>query len=101
MSDTHTITTDAGAITVAAGALAHVVLAAAESVDGARARRPRRGLEVDVEAGHARVELELAVQVGHVLPEVAEAVQRRVHDALRAMCGLDATVDVSVEELDE
>jgi uncharacterized alkaline shock family protein YloU len=101
MSDDHTITRDEGTVTVTAGVLSHVVAAAAESVDGARVRRPRRGLEVDVDGGSVRVELELAVRYGEVLPDVAGEVQRRVDRALRDMVGLETTsIDVSVEELD-
>ena len=69
-----------------------IVVQAAEAVEGARVRRPRR---------HLAVELELAVSVGRVLPEVARDVQERVADALGTMCGVNVTaVDVSVEELD-
>jgi len=101
MSDDHTITRDEGTVTVTAGVLSHVVVAAAETVDGARVRRGRRGLDVDVGEGTARVELELAVRYGDVLPVVAEEVQRRVRAALRDMCALETSaVDVSVEELD-
>ena len=90
-----------GTITVSPSVLTHVVVGAAESVDGARVRRPRRGLDLDVEDGRARVSLELAVRYGAVLPAVAGEVQRRVHDSLGEMCGLDTSaVDVSVEELD-
>ena len=88
-------------MTLTAGVLSHVVVAAAETVDGARVRRGRRGLEVDVVDGTARVELELAVRYGDVLPVVAEEVQRRVAAALRDMCALETSaIDVSVEELD-
>lgn len=101
MSDTHTITSDEGTITVTAGVLSQVVVSAVASVDGARARRPKRGLDVDVDGSRARVKVELAVRYGEVLPDVAAAVQRNVLDALRDQCGLEATsVDVSVEELD-
>lgn len=101
MSDTHTITDANGTITVTAGVLSQVVRTAAESVDGARARRPKRGLDVDLDGDRARVELELAVRYGDVVPEVAEEVQRRVRDALRELCGLEtSSVDVAVEELD-
>ena len=101
MSDDHTITRDEGTVTVTAGVLSHVVVAAAESVEGARVRRPRRGLDVDVDGAKVRVELELAVRYGEVLPDVAAEVQRRVDAALREMVGLEtAAVDVSVEELD-
>lgn len=101
MSDDHTITREEGTVTLTAGVLTHVVVAAAETVDGARVRRGRRGLEVDVVDGTARVELELAVRYGDVLPVVAEEVQRRVAAALRDMCALETSaIDVSVEELD-
>ena len=101
MSDTHTITSDEGTVTVTAGVLSQVVVTAVAGVDGARARRPRRGLDIDVDGSHARVRLELAVRYGEVLPDVAAAVQRSVLDALREQCGLDATsIDVSVEELE-
>ena len=101
MSDDHTITREEGTVTLTAGVLSHVVVAAAETVDGARVRSARRGLEVDVVDGTARVELELAVRYGDVLPVVAEEVQRRVAAALRDMCALGTSaIDVSVEELD-
>ncbi len=101
MSDTQTITSDEGTITVTSGVLSQVVVSAVAGVDGARARRPKRGLDVDVEGSQARVRLELAVRYGEVLPDVAAAVQQRVLDALREQCGLEATsIDVSVEELD-
>jgi uncharacterized alkaline shock family protein YloU len=102
VTDAHVIRGEGGTITVAPGVLSQVVVGAAEGVDGARVRRPRRGLDVEVEDGRARVSLELAVRSGLVLPEVAHEVQRRVGDSLRTMCGLEpAAVDVSVEEVEE
>jgi uncharacterized alkaline shock family protein YloU len=90
-----------GSIRVEGDALAGLVVTAVERVDGARARRPRRGLDVAVENGRARVEVELAARYGSVLPELARAVQNGVADALRASAGLDVErVDVAVEELD-
>ena len=101
MSDDHTITREEGTVTVTAGVLSHVVVAAAESVEGARVRRPRRRLGVDVDGGKVRVELELAMRYGDVLPDVAAEVQRRVDAALREMIGLEtASIEVAVEELD-
>jgi uncharacterized alkaline shock family protein YloU len=101
MTDTHVIQAEGGTITVASGVLSQIVVGSAEAVDGARVRRPRRGLDVDVDDGAARVSLELAVRSGLVLPEVAHEVQQRVGESLRAMCGLEATaVDVAIEELD-
>jgi uncharacterized alkaline shock family protein YloU len=93
---------DAGTIEISSGALAQIVVQAAESAEGARVRRPRRGLEIAVDADHVRVELELAAPYGIVLPELARDVQERVAEALRRMCGLSVdTVDVSVEELED
>jgi uncharacterized alkaline shock family protein YloU len=92
---------EAGTIRVSPSALTQVVVQAAEAADGARVPRPRRGLEIAIADGHARVELELAARYGTVVPNVAREVQERVAGALEGMCGLvvDA-VDVSVEELD-
>ena len=90
-----------GAITVADAALTQIVVQAVESVDGARIRRTRRKLELEIDGRRAHVELELAVAYGKVLPDVARDVQEQVTDALTQMCGLDvAAVDVTVEELD-
>ena len=92
---------DGGSITVTSAALAQIVVQSAESVDGARVRRPRRGVEVEVDPGSARVELELAVRYGAALHVAAREVQERVGAALRTMCRVEhVTVDVSVEELD-
>ena len=101
MTDTHVIQADGGTITVAPVVLSQIVVGSADAVDGARVRRPRRGLDVQIEDGRAHVSLELAVRSGLVLPAVAGEVQRRVHDSLRTMCGLEAAVDVAIEELDE
>lgn len=98
----HELTGPGGTITVTPVALTQIVVRAAEQTDGARVRRPRRGLEIELTNGHARVELELAARFGLVLPDLAQEVQERVGGALETMCGLvvDA-VDVSVEELEE
>jgi uncharacterized alkaline shock family protein YloU len=77
-----------------------IVVRAAQTVEGARVRRPRRHLAVELDGGEARVELELVVSFGKVLPDVAHDVQERVTAALGTMCGVHVTaVDVSVEEL--
>jgi uncharacterized alkaline shock family protein YloU len=82
-------------------ALSQLVTSAAESVDGARVRRPRRRVEITIADGQARVELELVARHGRPLQELGRAVQERVADALRTMCGLDpAGIDVSIEELE-
>ncbi len=91
----------AGTITVTPAALTQLVVHAAEAVAGARVRRGRRHLEIEIEDGRAQVELELTARYGAVLPEVAREVQERVADALATMCGVDVTaVDVSVEEVE-
>jgi uncharacterized alkaline shock family protein YloU len=98
--DGHVLPGAAGEIRIDGDALAALVVTAAELVDGARVRRPRRGLDVSVADGAAKVELELAARYGTVLPSVAADVQRNVVAALRASAGLEAAVDVSIEELD-
>jgi uncharacterized alkaline shock family protein YloU len=76
-------------------------VAAAEKVDGARVRRPRRGLDVEIDGGRARVSVELAARYGAVLPELATAVQRSVAAALTGSAGLAVeSVDVAIEELE-
>jgi uncharacterized alkaline shock family protein YloU len=91
----------AGTITVTPAALTQLVVHAAEAVEGARVRRGRRHLEIEIEDGRAHVELELSARYGAVLPEVARGVQERVADALATMCGVNVTaVDVSVEEVE-
>ncbi len=99
--DGHTISGPGGSIRIEGDALAALVVAAAEHVDGARVRRPRRGLTVAISDGRARVELELAVRYGISLPELGAAVQRAVSEALRTSGGLEVDgVDVSIEELE-
>jgi uncharacterized alkaline shock family protein YloU len=101
MSDRVVIREPAGTISIPPGTLAQIVQSAAESVDGARVRRPRRTLELDVDDdGRARVALELRVRYGVVLPQLARSVQERVAEALSAMCALEVdAVDVAIEEL--
>jgi uncharacterized alkaline shock family protein YloU len=90
-----------GSITVTASALSVLVVRAAESADGARVRRGRRRLDIDVSDGSARVRLELAARYGVVLPELARQVQERVSEALGTMCAVRVeSVDVSVEEVE-
>lgn len=99
--DGHVIPGPHGPIRIGGDALSALVVTAAERVGGARVRRPRRGLDVTVTAGRARVELELAAAYGHVLPELGQAVQAGVAAALRESAGLAVeAVDVSFEELD-
>ena len=91
-----------GEVAVSPAALTQIVVTAAEAGDGARVRRPRRGLAVSIEGGQARVSCELVAPYGAVLPDLARGVQSRVAEALGAMCGLQVdAVDVAIEELDE
>lgn len=89
-----------GTVAISDATLAQIVIHAAESVEGARVRRPRRGLELAIDDGAAKVEIELAVRYGAVLPQLGRAVQTAVRDALATMCGLDAAVEVAIEELE-
>ena len=92
---------DAGSVRLSEAALTEIVRRAVSSVDGARLRKGRRRLGVELEEGRARAELQLAVAYGRVLPEVATAVQERVADALARMCDIEVeAVHVTVEELD-
>ncbi len=102
MSDELVLTEAAGTITVPAATLNRIVVAAAETADGARVRRPRRGVAVDVSGAGASISLQLMVRYGTVLPALAETVQANVARAVERLCGLKVrTVDVSVEELVE
>jgi len=92
---------DAGSVRLSEVALTEIVRRAVASVDGARLRKGRRRIGVELQEGRARAELQLAVAYGRVLPEVAGAVQARVADALAGMCDVEVeAVDVTVEELD-
>ena len=90
-----------GTISIPSATLARLVVRAAE-VDGARVRRPRRGVEVDHGDGRVSVSIQLSAPYGAALPELARGVQERVADALSQMCRLEVeSVDVTVEELDD
>jgi uncharacterized alkaline shock family protein YloU len=98
---THVVRNQDGTITLTDAALTYIVVQSAESVEGARVRRARRKVGIELDGPQVRVELELAVAYGNVLPEVAQDVQLRITDSLTRMCGLDVSaVDVTIEELD-
>ena len=100
--DGHTISSPGGSIRIEGDALSGLVVTAAELVDGARVRRPRRGLDVTVKDGRAHVSVELTARYGVVLPELAVAVQAGVAEALRTATGLEvAAVDIAIEELEQ
>jgi uncharacterized alkaline shock family protein YloU len=101
MSDGHVLREDGGSINVTPSALEQIVQRAAETVEGARVRRPRRGLDLRVDDGRVQVEVELAAGYGIVLPDLARDVQERIAEALATMVELDVqSVDVSIEELE-
>jgi uncharacterized alkaline shock family protein YloU len=90
-----------GSVRVSEAALTEIVRRAVASVEGARLRKGRRRLGVEIQDGLARAELQLAVVYGSVLPEVSAAVQERVADALVRMCDVEVeAVDVTVEQLE-
>jgi uncharacterized alkaline shock family protein YloU len=80
-------------VTIADAAWTRILVHAAEQVDGVRVRR--RGVEREGD----RISLQIAARYGTVLPDAARAVQARVADAVRTMCGVEpSSVDVAVEE---
>jgi uncharacterized alkaline shock family protein YloU len=90
----------AGSVTLTAAALSRLVAHAVSSVDGAKLRRPKRGLEIRHADGRVSVALELSVRHGAVMPELARVVQERVAEALVRTGGLEVErVDVEVEEV--
>ncbi len=89
-----------GSVRVSEAALAQIVGRAVSSVEGARLRKGRRrlGLELDGDGAHAAIEVTVAY--GLFLPDVARSVQERVAEALGRMCEVRVdAVDVSVVEL--
>ena len=85
---------------VSEAALSEIVGRAVASVHGARLRKGRRRLGVELEGARARADLRLVVAYGQVLPEISAAVQERVADALARMCDVQVeVVHVTVEEL--
>ena len=89
-----------GSVRVSEATLSEIVRRAVASVEGARLRKGRRRLGVELDGGRARAELQLVVAYGRVLPEVGTAVQERVADALERMCDVEVeAVHVTVEEL--
>ena len=92
---------DSGSVRLSEAALTQIVRRAVSSVEGARLRKGRRRLGVELQDGRASAELQVAVAYGRVLPNVAGAVQESVADALVRMCDVEVeAVHVTVEELD-
>jgi uncharacterized alkaline shock family protein YloU len=100
MSEQLMISEPEGTVCIPAATLARIVVRAAELAEGARVRRPRRGVDVAVAGDSATVTLRLAARYGAVLPQLAEDVQQQVASALSEMCGVEVRrVDVGIEEL--
>ena len=100
MSDQLVVREPEGTVCVPAATLARIVVRAAERADGARVRRPRRAVDVEVTGDSAAVTLRLAARYGTVLPQLAEEVQGHVAHALEQMCGVDVRiVDLAIAEL--
>ena len=96
-----TVQGEMGTITVPDATLASLVARSAERIDGARLRRGRRHLHVEISDAHARVSLELVARYGEVLPDLARRVQEEVTDALATMCAVTVdAVDVDVGEVE-
>ncbi len=89
-----------GRVVLTAGALAAHVVEAAETVAGARVRRPRRGVDVDVGDGRVHVALRLAAASGSTLPALGEAIQVAIADAIGRTTGRRVTVDVAIEAIE-
>jgi uncharacterized alkaline shock family protein YloU len=84
-----------GTVTIPDGVLVAIAVRAAESVDGVKVRRKR---SVDVESRVVRLEL-TAPRTAPLVP-LGESVQEAVASALQTMCGLEATVDVTFEDVE-
>ncbi len=65
-----------------------------------RALPYRRGVKLETENGHVKVELRLAVDWGASIPALGREVQQRVREYLKRMADVDAgEIDVVVDEI--
>lgn len=94
------IESPAGRVVVTGTALSAHVVRAAETVDGVRVRRPRRGLNVAIVDDGVHVDVRLNVVAGAQLPAVGDGVQQAIAAALGRATGRAVTVDVVIEEID-
>jgi uncharacterized alkaline shock family protein YloU len=88
------VPSEGGTVTVPEAVLVEIAVRAAESVDGIRVRRRRT---IDLDTGVVR--LAVAARRGEPLVELGERAQEEVARALKAMCGLEAKVEISIGEL--
>jgi len=89
-----------GRVVLTGSALAAHAVEAAESVEGVRVRRPRRGVGIDVGDDRVHVALRLVAVAGSALPTVGEAIQRAVSEAMGRTTGRRVTVDVAIEGIE-
>lgn len=89
------VESEAGTITVPDSVLLGIAVRAAEGVDGVRVRR-RRTIDLDTRV----VRVAVAARRGdESLLDLGRRAQEEIAGALKASCGLDVTVDVSIGEL--
>lgn len=88
------ISGETGTITVPDAVLVGIAVRAAEQVEGVRVRR-RRTIDLDARA----MRLTVAARRGEPLVELGRRTQEAVADALKAICGLDVTVDLAIGDL--
>jgi len=88
------VASEGGTVTVPEAVLVEIAVRAAESVDGIRVRRRRT---IDLDTGVVR--LAVAARRGEPLLELGERAQEQVAAALKAMCGLETKVEISIGEL--
>jgi uncharacterized alkaline shock family protein YloU len=88
------LATEGGIVSVPDAVVVGIAVRAAEAVDGIRVRR-RRTIDLDARV----VRLSVAAERGEPLLELAERAQERVAATLKAMCGIETTVDIRVREL--
>jgi uncharacterized alkaline shock family protein YloU len=91
--------------TISSDILASYAADAAREVDGVhglveRGLHRHKGVRIEEENGHVRVELHIAVDWGASLPDVGREVQRRVAAYLTRMASIEPeAVDVVIDEI--
>ena len=88
------IDAEAGSITVPDSTLLAIAVTAAERVEGIQVLR-RASIDLDERV----VRLPVSARRGEPLLELARRAQDGVAEALAAMCGIDAQVEITVGEL--
>jgi uncharacterized alkaline shock family protein YloU len=88
-----------GRIELTGAALSSLATRSAEAIAEVHVRRPRRRLRITVESTTVYIEIGVETVLGSSLPDVGDAVQRSVAQAIEASTGLPTSVDVTFEEL--